>query len=205
MTKADQTQPSHDMGEDDILPEYDLSQVSFVRGKHAHRVGQPHTVTIHQDDGTATVQKFDGAGNMTSEKHNVWIGDRITGDKVSGDKVMGNKVQIDTVQGDAVAGNKIVNANTAELLQLIAAMRQAAAQFPKTIQDDIIIDIDDVEAEIQKSEGDRNLLKLKKRLIALATAGSLIAAPIAAMTDFVNNVTDLAAKVGIELPLNTMP
>jgi hypothetical protein len=198
---ADPAQPQSD----DILPEYDLSKMSFVRGKHAHLVGQPHTVTIHKGDGTATVQKFDGAGNMTSEKHNVWIGDRIAGDKVAGDKVMGNKVQIATVQGDAVAGNKIVNANTAELLQLVATMRQAATQFPKEIQDDIIIDIDDVEIEIQKPESDRNLPKLKKRLIALATAGSLIAAPIAGMTDFVNNVTDLATKVGIELPFNVIP
>lgn len=205
MTKADRTRPNPDMDEDDILPEYDLSKITYVRGKHAHLVRQPHTVTINQGDGTATVQKFDSTGNMTSEKHNVWIGDRIAGDKVAGDKVMGNKVQIDTVQGDAVAGNKIVNANTAELLQLIAAIRQTTAQFPKEIQDDIIIDIDDVEAEIQKPEGDRNFPKLKKRLIALATAGSLIAAPIAGMTDFVNNVTDLAAKVGIELPSNTMP
>ncbi len=142
---------------------------------------------------------------MTSEKHNVWIGDRIAGDKITGDKVMGNKVQISTVQGDAVAGNKIVNANTAELLQLIANLRQTAAQFPQAIQDDIIIDIDDVEAELQKPESDRNFPKLKKRLIALATAGSLIAAPIVGMTDFVNNVTDLATKVGIELPFNAMP
>jgi hypothetical protein len=85
MTKADRTQPKSDMDEDDILPEYDLSKISFVRGKHAHLVGQTHTVTIHKGDRTATVQKFDGTGNMTSEKHNVWIGDRIGGDKVAGD------------------------------------------------------------------------------------------------------------------------
>jgi internalin A len=91
------------------------------------------------------------------------------------------------------------NANMAELFQLIAAMRQNAALFPKEIQDDVIIDIDDVEIEIQKPESDRNLPRLKKRLLALATAGSLMAAPIAGMTDFVNNATDLADKIGIEL------
>jgi internalin A len=93
------------------------------------------------------------------------------------------------------------NANMAELFQLIAAMRQNAALFPKEIQDDVIIDIDDVEIEIQKPESDRNLPRLKKRLLALATAGSLMAAPIAGMTDFVNNATDLADKIGIELPI----
>jgi hypothetical protein len=85
MTKVDRTQPNSDMDEDEILPEYDLSKISFVRGKHAHLVGQPHTVTIHKGDSTATVQKFDSTGNMISEKHNVWIGDRIGGDKVVGD------------------------------------------------------------------------------------------------------------------------
>ena len=108
MTKADYPPTKH-YDDDEMRPEYDLSKIQFVRGKHAHRKGQPHSVTIHNGDGTATVQQFDGVGNMTSEKKNLWVGDRITGDKVAGDKVMGNKVQIGTVQGDAVAGNKIVN------------------------------------------------------------------------------------------------
>jgi hypothetical protein len=81
MTKdnRDRTQPNSDMDEDDILTKYDLSKILFVRGKHAHLVGQLHTVIIHEGDGTATVQKFDGTGNITSEKHNVWIGDRSWG------------------------------------------------------------------------------------------------------------------------------
>jgi internalin A len=39
------------------------------------------------------------------------------------------------------------------------------------------------------------------RLIALFTAVSVIGAPIAAITDFTNNITDLASKTGIELKL----
>lgn len=100
---------------------------------------------------------------------------------------------------------QINNANTAELLQLIAAMRQTAAQFPQEIQDDIIIDIDDVEAEITKPAADRNFNKLKKRLTALVTTVALIAAPIAGITDFANNAIDLAGKLGIELQLPPMP
>jgi hypothetical protein len=106
--------------------------------------------------------------------------------------------------GAQVSNNQFTqvnNANTAELLQLIATMRQTAAQFPQEIQDDLIIDIDDVEAEIQKPEAERNLTKLKKRLIALATAGTLIATPIAGMTDFAGKAIDLATKIGIELPM----
>jgi internalin A len=93
------------------------------------------------------------------------------------------------------------NANTTELLQLITSLRQTAATFPQEIQEELTIDLDDVETEIQKPEADRNPTKLKKRLIALATAGSLIATPIAGMTDFANNAIDLATKIGIELPI----
>jgi internalin A len=93
------------------------------------------------------------------------------------------------------------NANTAELLQLITSLRQTAATFPKEIQEELTIDLDDVEIELKKPEADRNPTKLKKRLIALATAGTLIATPIAGMTDFANNAIDLATKIGIELPL----
>jgi internalin A len=93
------------------------------------------------------------------------------------------------------------NANTAELLQLITTLRQTATTFPKEIQDELTIDIDDVETELQKSEPDRNPTKLKKRLLALATAGALIASPIAGMTDFANTAIDLAGKLNIELPI----
>ncbi|MDZ8034961.1 hypothetical protein [Nostoc sp. DedSLP04] len=92
-------------------------------------------------------------------------------------------------------------ASTAELLQIITTMRQTAAQFPKEIQDDIIVDIDDVEEEIKKPENQRNLTRLKKRLIALAMIGAMIATPIAGITDFANNAIDLGNKLGIELHL----
>jgi hypothetical protein len=64
------------LDDDDMLPEYDFS--TGVRGKHAHWHGQPCTVTIHKGDGTATVQRFDGKGNMISKEKNVWMGDRTT-------------------------------------------------------------------------------------------------------------------------------
>ena len=92
-------------------------------------------------------------------------------------------------------------ANISEILQLIGNLRQTAAQFPPETRDDIIIDIDDVEAEIQKPEKERNLPKLKKRLVALLTAATLVAAPIAGMTDFANNVMEIGNKLNIELKL----
>jgi internalin A len=106
--------------------------------------------------------------------------------------------------GNLISSNQFTqvnNANTAELLQLIATMRQTAAQFPQEIQADIIIDIDDVEAEIKKPEADRNIPKIRKRLIAILTVVGLIAGPIASATDFANNAIDVGSKLGIELHL----
>jgi internalin A len=97
------------------------------------------------------------------------------------------------------------NANVNDLLKLISAMRQTAAQFPKDIQDDLIIDIDDIEAEIQKPEADRNPAKIKKRLMAILTAVSLILGSIAGATDFANNAIDVGSKLGIELHLPPAP
>ncbi|MEI6443471.1 MAG: COR domain-containing protein, partial [Nostocales cyanobacterium ELA583] len=97
--------------------------------------------------------------------------------------------------------NQTSGASVAELMQIISTMRQTAAQFPPEIRDDIIIDIDDVEAEIQKPEKERNLPKLKKRLIALGTAATVAFTGVAGMTDFANNVMEIGNKLKIELPL----
>ena len=102
--------------------------------------------------------------------------------------------------GDKI-GTQINNANTAELLQLIANLRQTAAQFPSELQAGLMVDLEDVETEIQKTESQRNLPKLKMRLIALFTVTSVLVGAIANITDFTNNITDLATKAGIELKL----
>ncbi len=80
-------------------------------------------------------------------------------------------------------------------------MRQTAAQFPPDVRDEIIIDIEDVEAEIQKPESDRNKTRLKKRLAAILAAATATGVAIAGMTDFANNAIDLSNKLGIEVSL----
>ncbi|MEM9118654.1 MAG: DUF4926 domain-containing protein [Cyanobacteria bacterium P01_F01_bin.56] len=82
------------------------------------------------------------------------------GDNVAGDNVMGNK--IDTQISDANIGNVVNEAKDqaqvsasnftqnsgvsgAELLQLVASMRQSVAQFPSETQEDLIIEVDDRE------------------------------------------------------------
>ncbi|NER81257.1 MAG: hypothetical protein F6K42_17160 [Leptolyngbya sp. SIO1D8] len=91
--------------------------------------------------------------------------------------------------------------STAELLQIINALRQTVTQFPQDVQEDIIIDIEDVEEEIKKPAEQRNMPRLKKRLAALVTAASMIAGSIAAANEFADDVIDLGSKVGIELQL----
>jgi len=122
--------------------------------------------------------------SMSNNIHQYGSGDNIAGDKVMRDKI----------------GTQFNNgASVAELLQIISTMRQTASQFPQEVREDIIIDIDDVEIEIQKPEKERSLPKLKKRLLALLTTATVIATPIAGMTDFANNVMEIGSKLGVEL------
>ncbi|WP_199288806.1 DUF4926 domain-containing protein [Pseudanabaena mucicola] len=150
---------------------------------------------------------------MSNNIHQYGSGDNIAGDKVIGDKIgtqfnnhlqganianFANEVK-DNSRQQASNFTQTSGASVAELLDLINNLRQTAAQFPTEIREDITIDIDDVEAEIQKPEKERSLPKLKKRLVALLTAISVIGTPIANMTDFANNVMEIGNKLGIEL------
>ncbi|MEG3876124.1 COR domain-containing protein [Microcoleus sp. herbarium7] len=104
----------------------------------------------------------------------------------------------------AVSGNQSVqnnNANTAEILKLISSMRETAAQFPEDIREGVIIDIEDVEAEIKKPEGQWNKARLKKSLTALIAAGTAIGVGVAGMTDFADKAIDVGNKLGIEINL----
>ncbi|MCL1494868.1 MAG: DUF4926 domain-containing protein [Pseudanabaena sp. Salubria-1] len=154
---------------------------------------------------------------MPNNIHQYGSGDNIAGDKVLGDKVMRDKIGTQ-INGNPNIGNlanevkdnarqqasnftQTSGASVAELLQIISNLRQTAAQFPQEIREDVTIDIDDVEIEIQKPEPERNLPKLKKRLLAMLAAVTFVATPIAGMTDFANNVMDIGNKLGIGLVL----
>lgn len=97
--------------------------------------------------------------------------------------------------------NQINNANTTELLQLIAKLRETATTFPTETQDAILIDLEDIEAEVQKPEENRNPKKIRQRLTAILTAASVAASGVAGVTDFANTAIDLGTKLGIELQL----
>jgi len=100
---------------------------------------------------------------------------------------------------------QINNANTTELLQLIAELRETATTFPAETQDAILIDLDDIEAEVQKPEETRSPKKLKQRLMAIVAAAGVAASGVDKVTDFASKATDLGSKLGIELQLPGKP
>ena len=108
----------------------------------------------------------------------------------------------DNAQQNATNFNQTSGASIAELLQLITNLRQTAAQFPLDVREELIIDVEDVEIEIQKPAPERNIPKLKKRLLALFTAATVTFGAIAGTTDFANNVLEISSKLGIELIKN---
>jgi hypothetical protein len=107
----------------------------------------------------------------------------------------------DNAQASGNQFNQNNNANTAELLQLISSMRETAAQFPEDEREEVLIEIGNVEEQLKKPEEKRNRKLIAKKLgVILAIAGT-IGSPIANMTDFTNNVTDLAQKAGVEITI----
>jgi len=146
------------------------------------------------------------------------------GDNVAGDKVMGNKV------GNQISGSNIGNvvneakdnaqvtasgftqtsgASTAELLQLVTALRETIAQLPPAAQEDLTIELNDVEEEVKKPADQRNQPRLKKRLMALIAGATVLASGVAEGLETANTLADqaieLGDKVGIELQLPPTP
>jgi hypothetical protein len=147
---------------------------------------------------------------ISNNIHQYGSGDNIAGDKVMRDKIgtqfngnanIGNLVNEAKDNATITASNftQTSGASIAELLQLITNLRQTAEQFPSDIREELIIDVEDVELEVQKPAPERNLPKLKKRLLALFTAATITFGAIAGTTDFANNVLEISNKLGIEL------
>ncbi|MEG4285454.1 COR domain-containing protein [Microcoleus sp. A006_D1] len=109
----------------------------------------------------------------------------------------------DNAQQTPSGGIQINNANTAEILQLISSMRETAAQFPEDIREGVIIDIEDVEAEVKKPENEWNKARIKKSLTALVALAGILGTGVGGAIDITNKAIDLGEKVGvkIELPL----
>jgi internalin A len=96
--------------------------------------------------------------------------------------------------------SQVNNTSTEDLLKLITALRQSAASFPSNTREEIETDLEDLEAEITKPPADRNLTRIKKRLIAIFTAATLLASGVSGATDFTNTAIDLGQKFDIDIP-----
>jgi hypothetical protein len=138
-----------------------------------------------------------------------------SGDNVTGDKVMGNKQFTNNLQGANIANfaNEVKDnatqqatnftqnsgINTADLVEIINAMHQNLAAFPAEAQEELQGELQDLEDELNQTEGQRKPDKIFRRIKAIAktavAAFLTIAVPLAGMTDFLNNITDLTAKV----------
>jgi internalin A len=116
---------------------------------------------------------------------------------------IGNLSQEVTDSAQLTASNLIQNnnANTAELLQLISSMRETAAQFPEDEREEVLMEIGNVEEQLNKPEEKRNRKLIAKKLGVILAIAASMASPIANMTDFTNNVTDLAQKAGVEITI----
>jgi Domain of unknown function (DUF4926) len=155
---------------------------------------------------------------MTTNIHQHGSGDNVAGDKVMGDKIdqSHSKIGIGVMKGGTISNGAIVageyneGSNSLEdVFKLISLMRESVALFPQEQQEDLVIDLDDLEAEINKPEADRRMAKIKKCLTALATAGTMAIATLGAantatvqLNTFVDNASTLANKFQIELPIN---
>jgi internalin A len=96
--------------------------------------------------------------------------------------------------------SQVNNTSTEDLLKLITNLRQSAASFPTDTREEIETDLEDLEAEITKPPADRNLTRIKKRLIAIFTAATLLAGGVSGATDFANTAIDLGQKFDIDIP-----
>jgi internalin A len=149
---------------------------------------QPITININNNNSAE-------ANNMSSKQENKFEGGNFSG-------VIAPHLEDNAkIEGNNFTQNN--NPDTTEILKLIASLRGAASHFPEDIQEQVIIDIEDVEAEAQKPADKRSIPRLKRSLLALggiaATVGH-IAHPIAGLTEFANTALELAEKLHINLP-----
>lgn len=138
-----------------------------------------------------------------------------SGDNIARDKIVTNNTGIGVMSGGTIENGAIVagqynegSNNLSEIFQLIASMKETIQFFPQEQQEAIAVEIEDLEAEIQKPEDQRRLPRLKKYIAALATAGTVAIASLTAANEgfeqinaFVDNANTLANKFDIELPV----
>jgi uncharacterized protein YjbI with pentapeptide repeats len=92
--------------------------------------------------------------------------------------------------------SQAIGQNSDDIVHLLTALQEQAQQFPDDQRDDAFICLDGFRQDLSTPEK-REPNRIKRRIVALLTIAGVVAAPIATATDFVNNVFELADKVGI--------
>ena len=123
--------------------------------------------------------------------------------------ITGDITQLNRFSGDNVAGDKVIDRNvfgqvndskTSEILQIINNLRHIISQLPQKNQEDILIDLEDIEFEIQKSEIGRSTSKLRKRLGTIKTELANIKNVRPNYIQYLNNI-DNAIKMVVEIAI----
>ncbi|NEQ29629.1 MAG: hypothetical protein F6K04_01305 [Leptolyngbya sp. SIO4C5] len=111
----------------------------------------------------------------------------------------------ETVQGDQLGGTiNNYGANLDDITRLITALREQAQTLPAEHKDEALDVLDDLEADISKSEPDTNRIGRRlKRLVAIATAAGAIAGSAATfsgnLNQFTDNVVELTGRLGVPI------
>jgi uncharacterized protein YjbI with pentapeptide repeats len=104
-----------------------------------------------------------------------------------------------------------INQNNEAISQLIAALKSCAQTFPTEQKEEVLMELDDLEADLNKPEKQepKRIGKRLQRLIAAGTAAATFATGAATFSSDINkftgNVLDLADKIGLsrdEIQLN---
>jgi hypothetical protein len=96
-----------------------------------------------------------------------------------------------------------INQNSDDISRLLTALRKMAQQFPPEQQDEALMELDNLEADLKNPEKrePKRIGKRLQRLIAAGTAAATIAGGAATfsgnLNEFTSNVLELAEKVGL--------
>ncbi|MFH7242027.1 MAG: pentapeptide repeat-containing protein [Spirulina sp.] len=106
-----------------------------------------------------------------------------------------------TNQGQMTA---YINQNNEAISQLIATLRSTVQAFPSEQKDDVLMELDDLESDLSKTEKPepKRIGKRLQRILAAGTAAATLAGGAATFTgdlnEFTQNVLELGEKIGLD-------
>lgn len=97
-----------------------------------------------------------------------------------------------------------IGLNMSDINQLINSIRQHAGNFPEEQRDEVLLSLEDLESDL--SQPDKQQPKrIQRRIATLWAVACILSAGLAGVTDFSNNVLELAEKLGTPIEFNQYP